>query len=225
MISRVYRCDYDTTRTNWRDALRITHDQLTRRQCVNWLALPSAFRPCLGGRRRRAGPAAEATTTLETLRTEGHRARASAAASDDYRGTGAHLVHTHTLCRRAVRFYCYIMRAAPAPARRTRLVPRRSTFVRLRGRKEATTATGFFPSKYIAVAYVRPTTVAAPQHITHADECDARTRLLIREKAYTCVKLATTPSPFFFNFANNLQIIKNLVFKIYKSLPSPILNK
>jgi len=37
-------------------------------------ALPSAVRPCLGGRRWRARPAA--MTTLETLKTEGHRARA-----------------------------------------------------------------------------------------------------------------------------------------------------
>jgi len=123
-------------------------------------ALPSAVRPCLGGRRWRARPAA--MTTPETLKTEGHRARASAVAVDDFvgGGWGAHLVHTHTLCRRAVRFfYCYIMHAAPAPARRTRLVPA-SSVKSEKMRRPRFFFVGFFLQILLSRTSVRPPTAA-----------------------------------------------------------------
>lgn len=102
-------------------------------------------------------------TTLETLKTEGHRARASAVAVDDFvgGGWGAHLVHTHTLCRRAVRFfYCYIMHAAPAPARRTRLVPA-SSVKSEKMRRPRFVFVGFFLQILLSRTSVRPS-VAAP---------------------------------------------------------------
>jgi len=131
-------------------------------------APPSAVRPCLGGRRWRARPAA--MTTLETLKTEGHRARASAAAAvDDFVGGGwggAPCAHTHTLSSRRPFFYCYIMHAAPDPARRTRLVPA-SSVKSEKMRRPRFFFVGFFLQILVSRTSVRPSTAAPAPTALH----------------------------------------------------------
>lgn len=146
-------------------------------------ALPSAVRPCLGGRRWRAGPAA-----MTTLETEGHRARASTAttvAVDDFvwGGWGAHLVHTHTLCRRAVRFLLLYY------ARRTRSHPPHAPRSASSVKSEKMRRPRFFFVGFLLQILLSRTSVRRPPPLPlpHTDECDVRTRLTVRHRPLAAV--------------------------------------